>query len=87
MGTDEFIKVGKKAVLEMALKSFDPTDNVKITEDDVYFVTCTYILGNIKGMFSTSIKDSKYYEVTYNAATKEMYVDQYVKINQNIITF
>ena len=87
MGTEEFVKVGRKAVFDMAYKSYDPTNKIAFTEDDVYFVTCTYILGSIKGMFSTTLPDGKYYEVTYNPTTKEMYVDQYVKVNQNIITF
>jgi hypothetical protein len=38
-------------------------------------------------MFSTSLQDGKYYEVTYNTAKNEMYVDQYVKIKQNTIKF
>lgn len=36
---------------------------------------------------STSLQDGKYYEVTYNTAKNEMYVDQYVKVKQNTIKF
>lgn len=85
LGTDEFVKMAKAAVLYMAIKGLDPTDEVAITENDIYFVNCTYVLGSIKGWFSTNLPDGKYYEVTYNNDKKEMYVDQYTRTNQEVI--
>lgn len=81
-GTDEFIKKAKEAVLFMAIDGLDPTDNPGITIDDIYFVTCTFVLGHIKAMLSTNLQDGKYYEVTYNNDKKEMYVVQYVRTHQ-----
>lgn len=78
IGTDEFVKMAKQAVYDMAKETFDPTDDVEFTVDDVYFVMCAFVLGSIKGTFSTNITDGKYYEVTYNPTKNEMYVDQYV---------
>lgn len=86
-GTDEFVKLAKDAIKHMLIETTDPTDNIDYDSINVYFVTCTYVLGSIKGMFSTSLQDGKYYEVTYNTAKNEMYVDQYVKIKQNTIKF
>lgn len=86
-GTDEFVKLAKDAIKHMLIETTDPTDNIDYDSIDVYFVTCTFVLGSIKGMFSTSIQDGKYYEVTYNIAKNEMYVDQYVKVKQNTIKF
>lgn len=85
IGTDEFVKMAKQAVYDMAKETFDPTDNVEFTIDDVYFVMCTFVLGSIKGTFSTNITDGKYYEVTYNAEKSEMYIDQYACIRRQTI--
>lgn len=84
-GSEEFLNVAKFQVLQMVKEGLDPTDNVKISMDDVYVVSHSYILGNQKGMFSTTLPDGKYYEVTYNSEKNEMYVDCYVKLKQNKI--
>lgn len=39
-----------------------------------------YILGGWKALLSTDLKDDMYYEITYNAAKKETYLDAYNKI-------
>lgn len=84
MDSDKFFEVAKEAVKQLAESTLCPTDNVKLSLDDVYMVMYAYVLGNMKATFSTSLSDGKYYEVTYNSATDELYVDQYVKINQRI---
>lgn len=53
---------------------------VAITVDDVYVVWYAYVLGGWKCLISTTVPDNKYYEVTYNAAKREMYVDTYIKM-------
>ncbi len=83
LGTDEFVRIAKQAIRDMLKETTDPTDKVDYDSIEIYFVTCTFVLGSIKGMFSTSIQDGKYYEVTYNNDTHEMYVDMYVKVRQN----
>jgi hypothetical protein len=85
IGTDEFVKMAKSAVLYTVMQGLDPTDEVSITENDIYFVNCSYVLGNIKGWLSTTLPDGKYYEVTYNNEKKEMYVDAYTRIHQEVI--
>ena len=80
IGTDEFVKIGKQAVYELAKASLDPTDNVDFSINDVYFVMTAFVLGSIKGTFSTTLPDGKYYEVTYNADKDEMYVDTYMRV-------
>lgn len=82
-----FIKLAKQYVWEMAKESLCPTDNIILTMDDVYVVTYAYVLGGQKAMLSTTLPDGKYYEVTYNASKEEIYVDQYVKINQKIYQY
>ena len=39
-----------------------------------------FVLGSIKGTFSTTLPDGKYYEVTYNVDKDEMYVDTYMRV-------
>lgn len=82
-----FIKLAKQYVWEMAKESLCPTDDIILTMDDVYVVTYAYVLGGQKAMLSTTLPDGKYYEVTYNASKQEIYVDQYVKINQKIYQY
>lgn len=84
-GSTDFIMTARLAVLDIARQQLDPTDNVEITLDNVYEVTHSYILGNQKAMISTSLSDGKYYEVTYDAIKQIMYIDCYVRFNQEQI--
>ena len=84
-GSTDFIATARLAVLDVVRSQLDPTDNVEIGIDDVYEVTHGYILGNQKAMISTSLPDGKYYEVTYDKAHDLMYIDCYVKFNQEQI--
>lgn len=85
-GSKEFQEIAKRTVFEMVQEGLDPTDNVKITMDDVYVTWFGFILGNMKALVSTSLPDGKYYEVTYNNEKKEIYIDCYVKIKQKVVT-
>ena len=49
----------------------------------IYIVWQCYILGNRKYLISTTEEDGRYFEVTYNEAKDEWYVDEYVK-NANV---
>ena len=65
-----------------ALQNERPNDQLvaaKITMSDVKFVMGSYILGNWKALVTTNITDGRYYEVTYNNATGDTYVDTYKK--------
>lgn len=84
-GSQEFINSAKFYVNQMVKESFDPTDNIQFSMDDIYVVSHSYILGNQKALISTTLPDGKYYEVTYNAEKEEMYVDCYVRLKQNVI--
>lgn len=81
LSSEEFMRLAKAKVYQMVLASLCPTDDLSMfTINDVYIVTHAFILKNQKAMVSTTLKDGKYYEVTYNEATSELYVDQYVKV-------
>lgn len=83
--SEEFINAAIDAVYDMASRGLCPTDDVKFTRSDVYEVTHAFVLGNQKGMFSTTLQDGRYYEVTYNDAKGEMYVDCYAKLTYDVV--
>jgi hypothetical protein len=45
----------------------------------IYVVSFTYILGGWKASLSTSEANGHYYELTYNVAKRETYIDRYSK--------
>jgi hypothetical protein len=50
---------------------------------EVYVVWFSKTLQNYKALVSSTLRDGKYYEVTYNGDKKETYLDAYVKV-QNV---
>lgn len=56
-----------------------------IVKNDAYVVWFAYVLGNAKCLISTTRQDHKYYELTYNVETNQIYVDQYVKLSNTAI--
>jgi len=74
-----FIEKGKKAIVDYFNGQVEKTDNVTITEDDVYVVWACKTLQNNKAMLSTTISDGMYYEFTWNGDKQEGYLDAYKK--------
>lgn len=70
MGTDEFLKIAIKAVLDYVGEPFDY---------DVYVVWTCKTLQNNKALLSTDRPDGLYFEATYNGTKKELYLDPYKK--------
>jgi hypothetical protein len=67
-------------VMVYVRRVLEKTDvHVKFKDEDVYIVSFTYILGGWKAMVSTTLSDGMYYEVTYNVAKHETYIDAYKK--------
>lgn len=73
----------KEMVHQYALDHLDKSDN--IPDFDVYVVWQCYILGNAKWLLSTTLPDGMYYEVTYNKAKDEFYLDAYKKFENKCI--
>lgn len=69
----------KKLVKDYYNSHVDVTDNVILTENDVYIVWFSKTLQNWKALVSTNVSDGMYYEVTYNGDSKETYLDVYKK--------
>lgn len=85
MGNDEFLKLCKKIVMDYTNEHLDKSDNVQITEDNVFIVWSCKILQNNKALVSTTLFDGMYYELTYNGDKKEVYLDAYKKFENKAI--
>jgi len=83
MTNEKFIEKAKQIVAIYAREHFDKTDTGP--QFDVFVVWNCYILGNQKALLSTTISDGMYYEVTYNAAKDEIYLDAYKKFENRCI--
>ena len=79
MNEKDFVALCKKTVAEYANHHLDKSDNVQITEDNVFIVWMCKTLQNSKALVSTTLFDGMYYELTYNGDKQELYVDAYKK--------
>lgn len=79
MTNAEFIEKAKALVRDYTNEN-SVEKNAMIGTDEVFAVWDCYILGNIKALFVTSLRDGMYYEVTYNKQKDEIYLDAYRKI-------
>ena len=79
MDNQQFIDLAKKTVCDYANEHLDKSDNVQITEKDVFVVWSCKALQNNKALLSTTLHDGMYYELTYNGDKGELYVDAYKK--------
>lgn len=78
-GSEKFIEVCKKEIVEYFNNRSDKTDKFEITNDDVFVVWYCKTLQNHKALLSTTVSDGMYYEMTYNGDKEEMYLDAYKK--------
>lgn len=83
MGSEKFINLCKKHVVEYFNENADKTFQKQITEADVFVVWSCKTLQNNKALLSTTVSDGMYYELTYNGDKQELYFDAYKKC-QNV---
>ena len=79
MRNNEFEKLCIKTIVNYFNDRVEITDNMKISEGDVFIVWSCKTLQNNKAMLSTTVSDGMYYELTYNGDNKELYLDAYKK--------
>lgn len=79
MKNNDFEQLCKKTIVDYFNNRVEITDDMKITEDDVFIVWSCKTLQNNKAMVSTTVSDGMYYELTYNGDEKELYLDAYKK--------
>ena len=73
----------RSIVLGYVLEHLDKSDETPSFE--TYIVWSCHILGNHKWLISTTLADGMYYEVTFNNAKKEFYLDAYKKFENRCI--
>lgn len=60
-------------------KQMEKTDGLQISDEHIYVVWFVKVLQNWKGLFSTTLPDGMYYELTFNGDKGELYIDAYKK--------
>jgi len=73
--TYEFEVAAKRAIMEIAEDEYGEKYQIQ----DISAVWMCHIIGNKKGLFIDNGRNTRYYEVTWNAPIQEMYVDVYEK--------
>jgi len=83
---NDMMNLCKKVVVDYFNSRVDRTDNMQLTEDNVYIVWFSKTLQNFKALVSTTVSDGMYYEITYNGDKNELYLDTYKKWENKKIT-
>lgn len=78
LGSSRFLEKAKELVIDYFNREVI-TDMSSISMDNVYVVWHCSLLGNHKCLISTTVPDGMYYEITYNSAKGEIYLDAYKK--------
>ena len=81
---DEKSIAALELVRRYACAHLDKTDGP--ADFEVYVVWKCFVLGHCKWLISTTLRDGMYYEVTYNSARMEYYLDAYKKFENLCIT-
>lgn len=71
------------AIIEV--KKIYEENNIDISNANFYIVWYCTTLQNAKALIISDVEDEKYYEVTYNGNSKEMYIDEYNKSSNKVI--
>lgn len=85
MDTQKFIQFAINAVVDYFNAHVDVTNRMALKPEDVYVVWMCKTLGNNKALLSTNVSDGMYYELTYNGAKHECYLDAYKKLENKCI--
>ena len=85
MSNKDFQRLCIRYVRDYVNEHLDKSDNVQITDDDVYIVWLCKTLQNHKALLSTTLHDGMYYELTFNGDKDEIYLDAYKKFENRCI--
>ena len=79
MKNNDFEKLCIETIVDYFNNRVEITDDMKITEENVFIVWCCKTLQNNKALLSTTVSDGMYYELTYTGDKEELYLDAYKK--------
>jgi hypothetical protein len=71
---DQFLRKAKESVVKVEYDG-----GLRVRPEDLYIVWFCKVLGSWKALISTDVCAGAYWEVTYNGAKQETYVDTYAK--------
>ena len=75
MGNNEF----ENKCIELVKKYYEEELKTHIEKEEIHIVLIVKALKNKKALISTSKKDTRYFEITFNGDKKETYIDCYIK--------
>lgn len=79
---ETYIQKGQRLVFDYVTNHLEKTDtHATFSLDEVYVVWFSKTLQNWKALYSTTLPDGMYYEVTYNGDHMEAYLDAYKKFD------
>lgn len=79
MNTESFYDLCIESIVKYVNEHLDKADKKEISSNDIFEVWNCKTLQNNKGLFSTTLLDGMYYEMTYNGDKNELYLDAYKK--------
>lgn len=79
MNTESFHDLCAENIVKYVNEHLDKADQKEISSNDIFEVWNCKTLQNNKGLFSTTLLDGMYYEMTYNGDKNELYLDAYKK--------
>lgn len=79
MNTESFYDLCVENIVKYVNEHLDKADKKEISSNDIFEVWNCKALQNNKGLFSTTLLDGMYYEMTYNGDKNELYLDAYKK--------
>lgn len=82
MTSYEFEVAAKNAVAQVVRRKFGEDYNIQM----IQVVWFAHLLGNKKAIMIDNGHNRRFYEVTFNATTNEIYVDVYDKLSNTVIT-
>ena len=77
---NKFLKISINKIYDMYCNN-----GIDMTNEKIYVVWFCKTLKNAKALLSTTVVDGKYFEATYNGDTKEIYLDEYVKLTNTVL--
>ncbi len=83
MDTKKFLEICHKLVVDYTVSHCDRTDSV--INFEVFVVWNCKTLQNNKALFSTTLLDGMYYEITYNGDKNEIYFDACKKFENRCV--
>lgn len=86
MKVSEMIRQTKGAIYLLIKQYYGPNSYAGMAEEDIEQVWFCYTNGNWKALFTTSIGDHFYYEVTFDKNVNRCYIDMYKKELQTEVT-